>query len=95
MELKRTGRKTLSAALGAVGLAAVACVACCLPLLAPLLAGLGLAGLGAAAACWYLAAAGVLVAGLALFLVARKRRAASCQPSEASSCGCASNCKTS
>jgi hypothetical protein len=95
MELKRTDKKPPSATLGAVGLAAIAaaCGVCCLPLLAPLLAGLGLAGLSAAAAGWYLAAAGLLAVGVAMIVAVRRRRAASCHTRPVSDCDCASHCR--
>lgn len=98
MELKRTDTKTsagTAGAAGAVGLAAAACVACCLPLLAPVLAWFGLAGLGAAASGWYLAAAGIAAAGLgAVLFILRRRAARALHRAGSGRCGCATSCKT-
>lgn len=95
MELKRIDRKTRVGAAGALGLVAAACVACCagLPLLVPLLAWLGIAGLGAAVTGWYLAAGGIFAAGVGATLYVRHRRWAA-KSRHAHGCGCATRCRT-
>lgn len=80
---------------GAAGAAIAACAACCAPLLAPLLAWLGLSGMGMAAAGWYVEIAVLAAAGLCGVLVLRHRRAArqakSCRVD--GGCGCGSGPK--
>ena len=96
MELtrKKRGIGTYAAgAAGAAGVTAAACAACCisLPLLSPLLAWLGLAGFGALATGWYVAAGGALAAGVAAYVFFRRRR---CSPARGDTCSCTTSCKT-
>ncbi len=62
-----------------------ACAACCavpiaLPFLVAAFAGAGLAGIGAVASAWWLAAAGLaLAAGAAAIYVRRRRTARGCE----------------
>jgi len=87
-------KKHAGAAAGLAGAAALACLPCCLsiPLVAPLLAWLGISTLGAAASGWYAGMAGVFVLGAAAFLVLRRRAAA--RNAASSRCGCAGACRT-
>ncbi|CAN5315926.1 hypothetical protein BH11PSE11_BH11PSE11_34820 [soil metagenome] len=79
---------------GGVALLA-ACIPCCLPLAAPILAWLGIASLGAVATGWYVAGMGVSALGVAAILYARSRRGASCGTREGESgCDCGTACKT-
>ena len=95
MELKR---KKLPVSAGIVGLAgstAVACVACCVsfPLLAPVLAWLGVAGLGAVASGWYLAMAFAFVLGVVAILLWHRQGRRACARN-ARTCACNPHCKT-
>lgn len=88
-------KKAVGAA-GAAGAVAVVCVACCvsLPFVAPLLAWLGLSGLGFATFGWTLPLAGLATLALVSFLAIRHRRNAAlrCKQSTAS-CECETSCK--
>lgn len=78
MKVTKTSRGALTKTVGTAGTLAAACAACCvsIPLVGPLLAWLGLSGVGAAATGWYLPVAGVFALGLGVFLVIRRRRKA-------------------
>ncbi|MES2933764.1 MAG: hypothetical protein V4805_09790 [Pseudomonadota bacterium] len=88
------GKKTL----GTIGLATVACAACCLPLAAPMLTWLGISALGAGVSGWHLEIAGIAALGLAAYLVVRQRMAAAPGMSANAACAgktsCANTCAT-
>lgn len=91
---KKNGSKAVTA--GAAGVALAACAACCAPLVAPLLAWLGLSGLGMATTGWYIETAILSALTLGGFLLWRRRgavqRSQSCQAD--ASCGCSSGYKS-
>jgi len=93
MELTRKKRGIGAYAAGAAGATAAACAACCisLPLLGPMLAWFGLAGFGAWATGWYVAAGGALAARVAAYVFFRRRR---CSPPRGDACSCTTSCKT-
>ncbi|HEV2611690.1 MAG TPA: hypothetical protein VGU61_15585 [Noviherbaspirillum sp.] len=84
-------RKNRTTAMGAAGATVAACAACCisLPLLGPMLAWLGITGLGTLATGWHVGMAAAVAAGFAVIFVYRHRRR-SMQRSK--SCGCNSRC---
>lgn len=96
MELTRKKRGVRAQILGAVGVTAIACAACCasLPLIGPVLAWLGLAGIGAIATGWEIAAAAVFALGVGAFLLVRQYRRSVLPPTHSGACGCRTSCKT-
>jgi hypothetical protein len=93
MESARKKRGIGTRTIGTAGAIAAACAAGCisLPLIAPVLAWLGISSLGAVATGWYLAMAGLFAAGLGLLILFRRR---SCpiraQRQSSGTCGCSS-----
>jgi K+ transporter len=86
------GKKSLKIFLslaGAGGAAALACSACCLPVIGVLAAGLGLSSAGAAISGWYITAAGLVI--LALVAVGFQLRRGT-KPQSANQC--ATSCRT-
>ncbi|MDB5823423.1 MAG: hypothetical protein JWR21_2127 [Herminiimonas sp.] len=85
-------------AVGAAGAIAAACAACCvsLPLVGPMLAWLGLSGLGFTTFGWSLPLAGAVILALGIFAVILRRRSSRrvTQQSSATSCDCTGSCKT-
>lgn len=81
---------------GAAGAVLFACVACCAPLVAPLLAWFGLSSLGMVTTGWYLETAVVSAIALAGFLQLRRHKAEHCSRSCQADghCGCGGNVKT-
>ena len=81
---------------GATGVALAACAACCTPLVAPLLAWLGLSSLGMATTGWYVGIAvgsALVLGGFLLFCRYKaKNRTQACQAD--GGCGCGSNSMT-
>ncbi len=75
MQLRRESTVAKVGTAGAVGVALAACAACCAPLLAPLLAWLGLSSLGMATTGWYMEIAVVSAVALGGFLLLRRRTA--------------------
>jgi hypothetical protein len=95
-QMKRGSNAAKIRSAGAAGAVLVACAACCAPLVAPLLAWLGISGLGMATTGWYLETAFVSAIALAGFLLLRrhkaKNRSRSCQAD--GRCGCGVNVKS-
>jgi hypothetical protein len=95
-EMKRGSTAAKVGAAGAAGVALAACAGCCAPLVAPLLAWLGLSSLGVTTTGWSLETAVVSVMALVGFLLFRRhrtiKRSRSCQVD--GSCGCGSNAKS-
>jgi hypothetical protein len=89
-------KKAVGTAAGAAGAVVAACAACCvsLPFVSPLLAWLGLSGLGFATFGWSLPLGGLPILVLVSSLVIRHRRNAAlrCKQSTAS-CECETSCK--
>lgn len=95
MELARKKRGVWAGALGAAGVTVGACAACCvsLPLLGPLLAWLGIAGLSGMATSWYVAASVLGIGVAALLFVRRRHRLALRAMPRNGTCDCGSSCK--
>jgi hypothetical protein len=83
--------KKIGPAAVVAGAAVIACVPCCIPLIAPVLAWLGISTLGAAATGWYAGLAGAFAVGLAAFLFIRHRVAA--RRAASAQCGCQGACQ--
>jgi hypothetical protein len=76
--------------------AIAAYIPCCISLLAPALAWLGIVGLGAFATQWYWAGIVVFMLGLAALFYWYMQRRGNCQVSgESGTCNCESNCNIS
>ena len=77
-----------------LGLAALVCLPCCIPLIAPFTAWLVLSVFGAAATGWYIGTATVFLLGLAVLVFMRNRNTAirSCSSFAAVRCGCRKSC---
>lgn len=96
MELsrKRVEKAGAVASVGIWGALVLACTACCLPLLAPLLAWLGVAGLTLTGPAGM--AAGAVGAGALVWItVARRRRRAQCQATRTANSPCQAGCAES
>lgn len=95
-QMKRGAMAAKVGTAGAAGVALAACAACCAPLVAPLLAWLGLSSLGMAATGWYVEIAVGSALLLGGFLLIRRHkamnRAQACQVD--GSCGCSSSSRT-
>ena len=78
MELSRKRVKFWSGATGVAGALLIACMACCLPLMAPVLAWLGVAGLALMGPYGLLAAA-LAAAAIVSVMLMRRRRRSQCQ----------------
>ena len=76
MEAAKTKFGSIAGTVGTTGAIVAACAACCvgIPVAVPLLAWLGLSGVGAATTGWYLPVAGVSAFGLGVLLFVRHRR---------------------
>ena len=96
LKLSRPKPTGAAAAAETAGALAVACAACCatIPLAAPLLAYLGLSGLGAWATGWYLPIAGAAAAVVMGALLLRRRRLATMSNPASKTCGCKAVCGT-
>jgi hypothetical protein len=94
--VKRASTAAKIGSAGAAGAVLVACAACCAPLVAPLLAWLGLSTLGMATTGWYLETAVLSAIALAGFLLVRRHKAInrsrSCEVD--GRCGCNGNVKS-
>lgn len=92
-EKKRGIRTGTTAALGAAGVTAAACAACCisLPLLGPVLAWLGIAGLGGLVTGWHVGMAAVFATGIAVIYGFRHWRRLERMNRD---CGCKIRCST-
>ncbi len=90
MELSRKRVGIWGRAAGLTGAMLIACMACCLPLMAPLLAWLGVAGLALMGPYGMLAAASVVGAILSVVMMRRRRRA---QKIEADPSACKTCCR--
>lgn len=92
----QNSKKAVGTAAGAAGAMVAACAACCvsLPLVAPLLAWLGLSGLSFAAFGWSLPLAGLVILAVVSFLAIRHHRHAAlrCKRSTGN-CECDTRCK--
>lgn len=92
-QMKRGSTAAKVGTAGAAGVALAACAACCAPLVAPLLAWLGLSSFGMAVTGWYGEIAVVSALMLGGFLLLRRRkamnRAQACNVD--GSCGCSSS----
>lgn len=99
MQFKRESTFAKVGTAGAAGVALAACAACCAPLVAPLLAWLGLSSLGMATTGWYVEIAVVSAVALSGFLLLRRRKAInrsrSCQVDGSCECGNGSKISTS
>jgi hypothetical protein len=71
----KLSQRKIGTAAGVTGIV-LACVSCCVPLIAPVLTWLGISTLGAAATSWYPGMAGAFVLGLGAILLIRHRQAA-------------------
>lgn len=92
--MKRGSSAAKAGTAGAAGVAlaaCAACAACCAPLVAPLLAWLGLSSLGIATLGWYMEIAVGSALVLGMFLLRRRRkqmkRAQTCQINGRRGCG--------
>ena len=96
LKLSKPKPSGAAAAAGTAGALAIACAACCatIPLAAPLLAYLGISGLGAWAAGWYLPIAGAAAAVVVGALLLRRRRLAKAASPASKTCGCKTACST-
>lgn len=92
-QMKRGSTAAKVGTAGAAGVALAACAACCAPVVAPLLAWLGLSSLGMAATGWYVEIPVVAALMLGGFLLLHRRkamnRAQACNVD--GSCGCSSS----
>ena len=95
-QMKRGSTVAKVGTAGAVGVALAACAACCMPLVAQLLAWVGISSLGMATTAWYaeigVGSALVLVALLLVRRYQAMNRAQSCQAD--GGCGCSGGSMT-
>lgn len=93
--MKLTWKKRGAWTFGAAGIMAASCAACCIsvPILGPLLAWLGVAGLGAAATGWYVAVASAFALGIGVFFIVRHRRRRGHRAAQSErTCDCSTSC---
>ncbi len=90
MSSGKTSLKIILGLAGAGGAAALACSACCLPIIGVLAAGLGLSSVGAAISGWYITAAGLVILALVITGFRLKRVCKSQGVNQ-----CATSCRTS
>ena len=96
MEAAKTKFGPIAGTVGTTGAIVAACAACCvsIPVAGPLLAWLGLSGVGAATTGWYLPVAGVSALGLGVLLFVRHRRRITQRSTQiADGNGCGSRCQ--
>lgn len=94
MPILKTKVNAFAGVAGTAALAA-ACIPCCISLIAPILAWMGITSLGAAATGLYFSAIGVFALGVAAALFIRHRRGTSCRvPHRKASSSCNPGCNS-